>query len=102
MSVKSLATPSVIGQVALKLAKLPEGDLRLVLELVDYLEEQHPSEPTKSTSPAVIRAEARRRAALLMDVPREQLVARFVELGDEIRREAIRKGTAVDGDWTGD
>jgi hypothetical protein len=39
---------------------------------------------------------------LLKDVPREQLVARFVELGEEIRREAIRKGTAIDEDWTGD
>ncbi|HYX25905.1 MAG TPA: hypothetical protein VFC23_17255 [Thermoanaerobaculia bacterium] len=56
----------------------------------------------KSKAPAALRAEARRRAALLKDVPREQLVARFVELGDEIRREAIRKGTTIDGDWTGD
>jgi hypothetical protein len=53
-------------------------------------------------APAALRAEARRRAALLKDVPREQLVARFLTLGDEIRREAVRKGTAVDGDWTGD
>jgi len=40
----------------------------------------------------------RPRAALLKDVPRDQLVARFVALGEEIRREAIRKGTAIDGD----
>ena len=102
MSARSITAPSVIGQVALKLARLPERDLQLVLELVDYLEEQHPSEPAKSMAPATLRAEARRRAALLKDVPREQLVARFVALGDEIQREAIRKGTAVDGDWTGD
>ncbi len=102
MSVKSLVASSVIGQVALKLAKLPEGDLQLVLELVDYLEEQHPSEPAKPESPAALRAKARRRAALLKGVPREQLVARFLTLGDEIRREAVRKGTAVDGDWAGD
>ena len=44
----------------------------------------------------------RPRAALLKGVPRELLVARFVALGEEIRREAIRKGTAIDGDWTGD
>lgn len=102
MSAKSLVASSVIGQVALKLAKLPEGDLQLVLELVDYLEEQHPSEPAKSRAPAALREEARRRSALLKDVPREQLVARFLALGDEIRREAVRKGTAVDGDWAGD
>ena len=102
MSVRSLTATSVIGQVAFKLAKLPEQDLQLVLELVDYLEEQHPSASARSMAPAALRAEARRRAALLKDVPREQLVARFVALGDEIRREAILKGTAIDGDWVGD
>jgi hypothetical protein len=101
MSVQPSAS-NVIGRVALKLAKLPVEDQRLVLDLVNYLEEQHPSEPAKPMSPAEIRKEARRRAELLKDVPREQLVARFVELGEEIRREAIRKGTAIDEDWTGD
>jgi hypothetical protein len=46
--------------------------------------------------------EARKRARLLRDVPREQLVARFMEVGEQIRQEAIAKGTAIDGDWTGD
>jgi len=49
-----------------------------------------------------MRAEARRRATLLRDVPREEIVARFLELAEEIRREAIAKGTAVEGDWQGD
>lgn len=49
-----------------------------------------------------IREEARRRANLLKDVPREQLVAQFLELGEQIRQEAIAKGTAVDGDLTDD
>jgi hypothetical protein len=35
-------------------------------------------------------------------MPREQLVARFVEVGEQIRQEAIAKGTAIDGDWAGD
>ncbi|HEX4960662.1 MAG TPA: hypothetical protein VF173_07470 [Thermoanaerobaculia bacterium] len=96
------SAPNVIGRVALKLTKLPEQDQRLVLELVDYLEEQHPPASAKPKTPAKIRKEARHRAALLKDVPREQLVARFVELGDEIRREAIRRGTAIEGDWLGD
>lgn len=29
-------------------------------------------------------------------------MARFMELGEEIRHEAIAKGTAIDGDYTGD
>lgn len=71
------------------------------MELVDYLEEQHPPGTAKRVSLAEIREEAQRRAVLLKDVPREQLVARFVELGDKIRREAVRKGMAIDGDCEG-
>ena len=94
MSAKQSVTtvPNVIGRVALKLAKMPVEDQRLVLDLVNYLEAQHPPEPAGPMSPAEIRKEARRRAVLLKDVPKEQLVARFVELGEEIRREAIRNG----------
>lgn len=99
MSARPTAAPDVLGKVALKLARLPEEDVRLVIELVDYLDGQRPSAPL---SPAEIAAEAQRRADLLKDVPRDQLVARFVELGEEIRREAIAKGTAIDGDWAGD
>jgi hypothetical protein len=51
------------------------------------------------TAIAELWVEALRRAHLLQDVPREQLVVRFIELTEEIRREAIEKGTAVDGDW---
>ena len=57
---------------------------------------------TSSSSVETMRAEARRRATLLRDVPREEIVARFLELAEEIRREAIAKGTAVEGDWQGD
>ena len=51
---------------------------------------------------AEIREEVRRRGRLLRDVPREQLIARFLEVGEQIRREAVEKGTAIEEDWTGD
>lgn len=54
------------------------------------------------TATAELWVEALRRAHLLQDVPREQLVARFAELTEEIRREAIAKGTAIEGDWVGE
>jgi hypothetical protein len=56
----------------------------------------------QSLSAAEIQAEVRKRARLLRDVPRAQLVARFVEVGEQIRQEAIANGTAVNGDWAGD
>jgi hypothetical protein len=91
-----------LGQLAIKLTGLPEEDLQLVVEFVDCLEEKRPAEPVRSLSVREIREEARKRSRLLRDVPREQLVARFVELGEQIRQEAIANGTAIDGDWTGD
>jgi hypothetical protein len=58
--------------------------------------------PSRSLSAAEIREKARARARLLRDVPREQLVVRFAAVGEQIRQEAIAKGRAIDGDWTGD
>jgi hypothetical protein len=102
MPSKAAAKPQVIGQLALKLTNLPEEDLQLVIELVDCLEEKRPERSARSASVEEIREEARRRARLLRDVPREQLVARFKEVSEQIRQEAIAKGTAIEGDWTGD
>jgi len=102
MSAKSALAPQVLGRLAVKLTALPEEDLQLVLELVDRLEEKHPVESVRSLSVREIREEARKRSLLLRDVPRDQLVARFVEVGEQIRQEAIVKGTSIDGGWTGD
>jgi hypothetical protein len=102
MPSKPAAAPQVIGQLALKLSSFPEEDLQLVTELVNLLEEKRPPEPIRSLSAAAIRETARKRARLLHDVPRAQIVARFAEIGEQIRQEAIAKGTAIEGDWTGD
>lgn len=102
MPAQPAAAPQVIGQLALKLSSLPEEDLELVAEFVSLLEEKGGPESLRPLSPAEIREEAKRRARLLRDVPREQLVARFMEVGEQIRQEAIAKGTAIDGDWTGE
>jgi len=91
-----------LGKLVVKLTSLPEEDLQLVVEFVDCLEEKRPAEPARSISAKEIREEAHKRARLLREVPRDQLVARFVEVGEQIRQEAIAKGTAIEGDWTGD
>jgi hypothetical protein len=101
MPAKPAAAPQVIGQLAAQLSSLAEEDLQLVAEFVSLLEKRSP-EPPRLLSAAEIREKARRRARLLHDVPREQLVARFAEVGEQIRKEAIANGTAIDGDWTGD
>jgi hypothetical protein len=102
MSSKSVVAPQVVGKLAVKLSGLPEEDLQLVAEFVDYLGEKRPAESSAPLSAKRIREEAKRRSHLLRDVPREQLIARFAELGEQIRQEAISSDSAVDGDWTGD
>jgi hypothetical protein len=102
MPSRPASNPQSLGQLALKLSSLPDEDVQLVAEFVTFLEEKRPSEPARVLSAAEIREKASRRARLLRDVPREQLVARFFEVGEQIRQEAIAKGTAIDGDWLGD
>lgn len=92
--------PAVIGQIALKLSKLSAEEVSGVLEILDHLSPAGMSR--KPLTAAEICALAKQRAAALRDVPREQVAARFTELTEEIRKEAIAKGTAIDGDWTGD
>ena len=42
------------------------------------------------------------KATELVEVPREELWRQFNTLIEEVRQEAIRKGTAINGDWIGD
>ena len=97
----SSATKATIGRVASELTQLSEEDLPLVVEFVEFLK-QRQAKSVQSLTLAEMRAEARRRAALLQNVPREEIVARFRELTKEIRQEAIAQGTAIEGDWVGD
>jgi hypothetical protein len=102
MAVRNVTATSMIGRVASELARLPEEDLPLVIEFVDYLKRHRQLRTQQHLSVAEMRAEAGRRAGLLREVPRAEIVNRFRELTEEIRQEAIAKGTAVEGDWRED
>lgn len=102
MVIRNATAQGMIGHVALELARLPEEDLPLVVEFVDYLKQQRQATPQPRLSVAEMRAEARRRSKLLRDVPRAEIVSHFRELTEVIRQEAIAKGTAIEGDWRGD
>ena len=102
MAVRNATVTSMIGHLASELTRLPEEDLPLVIEFVGYLKQQRQVTPRQRLSVAEMRAEARRRASLLCEVPRAEVVNRFRELAEEIRQEAITKGTAIEGDWKGD
>ncbi len=91
---------SLIGRVARELTYLPEEDLPLVVEFVEYLRRQRVSQ--QKTSAAEIQAEAHRRALQMKDVPRTEVVARFQALAEMIRADAVTKGQAIEGDWQRD
>jgi hypothetical protein len=90
-----------IGQAAWKLTALAEEDLPLVLEFLEALEQRR-TLPRAQLTVAQIRELAKARARLLDDVPRDVLMARFLELAEQIRQSTVAQGTAVEGDWTGD
>ncbi len=102
MATETTASHSVIGQAALKMTRLPEELLPLVIDFLDYLERLHQAQRPAAPSADEIVAEAFRRSEMLRNVPREQLMTRFMDLGEEIRQEAIARGTAIEGDWIGD
>jgi len=89
-------SPAKIGQIALKLTRFSADEVSGVLEILDQL---GPDQATDAPRTAAEICEiAKKRAALLRDVPRELVAARFTELAEEIRQKAIAKGTAIDGD----
>jgi len=102
MTARNATVTSMIGHVASELTRLPEEDLPLVIEFVDYLKRQRQVTPQQRLSVAEMRYEAQRRTSLLREVPRTEIVNRFRELTEEIHQEAITKGTAIEGDWRGD
>ena len=123
MAIQSVNATTLVGKVVLKLTQVAEEDLPLVLEFVDYL--AHSAEPADAASLAqtlslskgrsqqqpalqkrmpatLIRAEARRRAQELKQIPRTEIVTRFQKLAEEIRQTAIAKDEAIEGDWLDD
>ena len=102
MSSSSSTNGGLIREAVVKIISLPEEDLPLIIELAEYLEKRRGAQAERKLSVAAIRAEARRQANALKDVPHEEIVARFKELAESIRTQAALKGTAIEGDWQGD
>lgn len=95
-------TERMIGRVVAQLTRLPEDDLTLVAEFVDYLDRQRQKNQSANKSPAEIRALARQRARQMEGIPRGDIVARFRQLTEEIRQVVITQGASFSGDWPGD
>ena len=93
--------PTLVARVADDLSDLDESDLNQVSRFVADLKARR-EEQAREKLFAQILAEARRLAQERADWPRERVVAHFNEVAEEILRQAIEKGTAVEGDWLDD
>jgi hypothetical protein len=102
MATNSLQTQDLLRQALIKVADLSDEDLPVVIEFLDYLKEQRQDRVEGRLTPADIRNLARRRSFELRDIPRQEIATRFKQLVEEIRTQAIARGTAIEGDWRGD
>lgn len=96
----SATIPAIIGQVATGLVQLSDEDIAMVAHLVERLQGRQPAAQLRSSAATV--AEARQQAARLREVPRADIAARFGLIVEEIRQQAIARGTAIEGDWSND
>jgi|GEM_PF-955723 len=101
---RSSETDSMLKQVMSDILVLQNDELEIVSVLIEKIKASRPhaQHKTPRASVSAIRAEAKRRAAALGNVPRAELAARLVKVVDEIRAEAIAKGAAIEGEWKGD
>ncbi|MBI4771031.1 MAG: hypothetical protein HY784_11650 [Chloroflexi bacterium] len=96
-------TDVLIQQVTTDLRWLPESDVSLVAEFVAFLKQRPvPPRPVRKVTVAEIREVVHQRAAELQAVPREQIVAEFRVLAEEMRQRVIARDLAHEGDWQGD
>lgn len=99
--------PVSLAAVTDQMAQLTEDDLTQVAELVQRLNDQQEArlQLEKTERKALARKiveESRRQAESLAGMPREQIAAEFHALVEEMRRQAIAMGQAIDGEWLGD
>lgn len=101
MDVNLLANQSLVRQAVMEVANLPDDELSIILEVVEFLKQQRISS-SAATSPmrlAELRAKVRSRAIELRNLSRTDLVARFNEVANRIQKQVLTQKTAVNGDW---
>jgi excisionase family DNA binding protein len=93
--------PTLAARVADDLSHLDESDLNQVSRFVADLKARREEQERKALV-RQIREEAHQMALEMADWSRSKVVKHFEEVVEEIRRQAIEKGTAIEGDWVDD
>ncbi len=101
MTIQVLPPQDLIRKTIIEVVSLPEKDMLTVLEFVGKIKQREKDKLPKLTV-AEVHAEANRIAAETANMSREEIMNRFRETVEQIRAEAIAKGTAIDGEWERD
>ena len=96
MTAHAIAPQDLIRKAVIEVAQLPENELLVVIEMVDMLKKQR-AHPNRETAAEIV-ARAKVRAADTSGLPRTELMRQFGDTLEEIRAEAVVKGTAIEGE----
>lgn len=100
MVTQALAPQDLIRKAVIEVAQLQENELLVVIETVESLKKQRARPNRESAKEIVARAKAR--AEETRNLPREELMNKFSDTLDAIRAEAIKNGTAIEGELESD
>lgn len=96
MTAHAIAPQDLIRKAVIEVAQLPENELLVVIEMVDMLKKQR-THPNRETAAEIV-ARAKVRVADTSGLPRTELMRQFGDTLEEIRAEAMAKGTAIEGE----
>ena len=92
----TIAPQDLIRKAVIEVAQLSENELLLVIEMLGELKKQR-TQPNREKAVELV-AQAKIRADETSNLSRVELMKQFGDVLEEIRAEAISKGTALDGD----
>jgi hypothetical protein len=100
MNSNALASQDLVRKAVIEVAQLEEKELLIVIEMVDTLKKQR-ARPNKDLA-ADILAKAKARAEEVKYLSRDEAMEKFGKTLDAIRKDAIEKGTAIEGEVESD
>jgi len=102
MSTAAVTHSDLIRQAVIEVAQLPDDDLLLLVDFLNYLKMQRDTAGERRATAAQIRDTAIRRAEALRGLPREQRVAQLTASIHRLHADALAKGVAIAEEWRGD
>lgn len=100
MNPQALAPQDLVRKAVVEVAQLPENELLVVIEMVNTLKKQR-AHPNRELAAKIV-AQAKARAAETSHLSRDELMREFATTLEAIRSDAIKKGTAIEGELESD